>query len=300
MDDYRFQDYRAMLKGGMDNDILIIGNSRGKSHFDTAVIDSISGHSSFNIGIGGYPLNVQLAKYQLYKEHNVKPRIIVQNIDYSTVSIFQDIRRQHESEQFFPLVYDPAMRRILKELGYGFWDLNVPLYRMFGYQQVIKNGLFEAFHLKHYTSRQSYKGFLPENGPWNGSELERMEPKQIVLSKEGKDYLEQFLNQCNKDSVQVILVNSPMFYGAQEKLIGYDEASLYFEQIANQFGIIYLNYTNTPMCRDTSNFCVSVHLNSQAAREFSILLCNDLKTHNAMNYFGGTYCNRKACVRNED
>jgi hypothetical protein len=300
MDDYRFQDYRAMLKGGMDNDILIIGNSRGKSHFDTAVIDSISGHSSFNIGIGGYPLNVQLAKYQLYKEHNVKPRIIVQNIDYSTVSIFQDIRRQHESEQFFPLVYDPDMRRILKELGYSFFELNVPLYRMFGYQQVIKNGLFEAFHLKHYTSRQSYKGFLPENGPWNGSELERMEPKQIVLSKEGKDYLEQFLNQCNKDSVQVILVNSPMFYGAQEKLIGYDEASLYFEQIANQFGIIYLNYTNTPMCRDTSNFCVSVHLNSQAAREFSILLCNDLKTHNAMNYFGGTYCNRKACVRNED
>ena len=35
MDDYRFQDYSAMLKGGMDNDILIMGNSRGKSHFDT-------------------------------------------------------------------------------------------------------------------------------------------------------------------------------------------------------------------------------------------------------------------------
>lgn len=278
MDDYRFQDYREMLKGGMENDILIIGNSRGKSHFDTAVIDSISGHSSFNIGIGGYPINVQLAKYQLYKEHNVKPRIIIQNIDYSTINIFQDIRMQHESEQFFPLVYDPAMREILKELGYSFLDLNVPLYRMFGYQQVIKNGLFEALHLKHYISRQSYKGYLPENGPWNGSELERMEPEQIEMSEDAKEYLELFLSQCRKDSVQVILVNSPMYYGAQEKLVGYDEAHKYFEQTANQFGFIYLDYTDTPMCRDTNNFCVSVHLNSRAARDFSEMLCNDLKS----------------------
>ena len=53
MDDYRFQDYRAMLEGGMDNDILILGNSRGKSHFDTRVIDSLSQKQSFNLGIGG-------------------------------------------------------------------------------------------------------------------------------------------------------------------------------------------------------------------------------------------------------
>lgn len=278
MDDYRFQDYREMLKGGMDNEVLIIGNSRGKSHFDTAVIDSISGHSSFNIGIGGYPINVQLAKYQLYKEHNVKPRIIIQNIDYSTINIFQDIRGQHESEQFFPLVYDLAMRKILRELGYSILDLNLPLYRMFGYQQVIKNGLFEASHLKHYSARQSYKGFLPENSPWDGSELGKMEPTQVVLSKNAKDYFEQFLSQCRKDSVQVILVNSPMYYGAQEKLIGYNEANEYFEQVANQFGFIYLDYTNTPMCRDTSYFCVSVHLNSRAARKFSEILCNDLKS----------------------
>ena len=56
MDDYRFQDYSVMLRGGMDNDILIMGNSRGKSHFDTRVIDSLSHKRSFNLGIGGYPI----------------------------------------------------------------------------------------------------------------------------------------------------------------------------------------------------------------------------------------------------
>ena len=61
----------------------------------------------------------------------------------------QDIRHQHESEQFFPLVYDKSMRKALRVAGYGFLELNVPLYRFFGYQQVIKNGLLEALSGVH-------------------------------------------------------------------------------------------------------------------------------------------------------
>lgn len=277
MDDYRFQDYRAMLEGGMDNDILILGNSRGKSHFDTRVIDSLSQKQSFNLGIGGYPVNAQLLKYRLYREHNRKPAVIIQNIDYMTIRIMSDIRHQHESEQFFPLVYDKVMRKELRESGYGFLELNWPLYRFFGYQQVIKNGLMEALHIKHY-SRPSYKGFLPEKGQWNGSELARMKPENVVLSEEGKALLEDYLAQCRADSIQVVLVNSPLYAGAREKLLGYDDARVYFEQVAEKYGYLYLDYTDTPVCQDTSNFVVSVHLNDRAARAFSETLMEDLKS----------------------
>ncbi len=277
MDDYRFQDYSAMLKGGMDNDILIMGNSRGMSHFDTRVIDSLSQKQSFNLGIGGYPINAQLLKYRLYREHNRKPAVIIQNIDYMTIRIMSDIRHQHESEQFFPLVYDKVMRKELRESGYGFLELNMPLYRFFGYQQVIKNGLMEALHVKHY-SRPSYKGFLPEKGQWNGSELARMKPEQVVLSEEGKALFEDYLAQCRADSIQVVLVNSPLYAGAREKLLGYDDARVYFEQVADKYGCLYLDYTDTPVCYDTTQFVVSVHLNERAAREFSETLMEDLKS----------------------
>ena len=192
-----------MLAGGMDNDILIMGNSRGKSHFDTRVIDSLSHKQSFNISIGGYPINAQLLKYQLYREHNRKPDLIIQNIDYLTIRVMSDIRNQHESEQFFPLVYDKEIRDHLRESGYGFLELNMPLYRFFGYQQVIKNGLMEALHIKHY-SRPSYKGFLPEKGRWNGSELQRMKVENVVLSEEGKALFEDYLARCSADSIRVL------------------------------------------------------------------------------------------------
>ncbi len=277
MDDYRFQDYSAMLRGGMDNDILIMGNSRGKSHFDTHVIDSVSGKQSFNLGIGGYPVNAQLLKYRLYREHNRKPALIIQNADYMTIRVMSDIRHQHESEQFFPLVYDKVMRKELRESGYGFLELNMPLYRFFGYQQVIKNGLMEALHVKHY-SRPSYKGFLPEKGQWNGSELARMKPENVVLSEEGKALFEDYLAQCRADSIQVVLVNSPLYAGAREKLLGYDDARVYFEQVADKYGCLYLDYTDTPVCYDTTQFVVSVHLNERVARAFSETLMEDLKS----------------------
>ena len=102
MEDYRFQDYKAMLDGGMDHDILIMGNSRGKSHYDTRIIDSLTNLSSFCIGIGGYPINVQLVKYHLYRQNNAKPRVIVQEVDNATVKSIWDVRHLHQSEQFLP------------------------------------------------------------------------------------------------------------------------------------------------------------------------------------------------------
>ena len=71
MEDYRFQDYAAMLKGEMDNDILIMGNSRGKSHYDTAIVDSLGNASSFCIGVGGYPLTVH---HRLQCSHSQQPK----------------------------------------------------------------------------------------------------------------------------------------------------------------------------------------------------------------------------------
>ena len=278
MEDYRFQDYSAILKGEMDNDIIIMGNSRGKSHFNTRIIDSLCQASSFCIGIGGYPIDAQVMKYHLYREHNRKPRLIIQNIDYMTVETINDVRNQHQSEQFFPLVYDRAGRKELKGLGYGFCELNIPLYRFFGYQQVIKNGLLEALNLKHYVSRPAYKGFRAEEGEWNGAELAGMKHRTAEMSEDGKRILETYLASCRADSIDVVLVNSPMYIGVKNKVSGLEEARAYFERVAMEYGFVYLDFVdNCPISQDTSCFCVSVHMNPSATVEFSRLLCDSLK-----------------------
>ena len=279
MEDYRFQDFAAMLKGGMEHDVLIMGNSRGKHHFDPEIIDTMLNVNSFCIGIGGYPINVEVEKYDLYRSHNAKPRVILQNIDYLTMNVLADVRHQHQSEMFFPLVYDRAGRKMMRNLGYGFAELNIPLYRMYGYQQVIKNGILEASGLKHYVSRPAYKGHRAEEGKWNGYELNRMAVNRAEISEESKEVLERFLSQCRKDSVEIILVNSPMYCGVKEKVTNLDEIKTYFDNTARQYGFRYLDYSvDCPIAQDSSNFCVAVHMNPTATKEFTRMLCKDLES----------------------
>ena len=57
---------------------------------------------------------------------------------------------------------------------------------------------------------------------------------------------------------------------------GYEDARSYFEQIAEKYGCLYLDFTDTPECYDKNNFVVSVHLNSVAAGKFSKTLVEDL------------------------
>ncbi len=276
-DCYRYQMFSDIFNGDMNCDVLYMGNSRGFSHFNPRIIDSICRVSSYSLGLGGYPINAQIATYHCYKTHNGTPKLIVQQVDFMTLKVFHDIRRHHDSERFFPTVYDSTMRKELKDLGYGFMELYCPLYRYFGYQKVIKDGLLEFLHVRHYIERPAYKGFSPEKGVWNGTNVALIDSLEGSLNKDAIMVFESYLDECKKDNVFVLLVNSPVYASTTKKVKNMDEVNRYFEDVAQRFGYKYLNYTeNYDLCDDTLNFCVSVHLNHEATDRYSSDFAHDL------------------------
>ena len=276
-DCYRYQTFGDIFKGNMNCNVLYMGNSRGFSHFNPRIIDSICRVNSYSLGLGGYPINAQIATYHCYKAHNGTPRLIVQQVDFVTLNIMQDIRHQHDSERFFPTVYDPIMRKELKNMGYGFMELYCPIYRYFGYQKVIKDGLLEFLKVKHYIERPTYKGFSPEKGKWDGTNVAAMDSITCALDKEAITLFEDYLDECKEDGVYVLLVNSPVYAPTTKKVRNMDKVNDYFENVAQRFGYKYLNYTeNYDLCNDTLNFCVSVHLNPKATDRFSTDFAHDL------------------------
>lgn len=283
-DCYRYQMFSDIIKGGMKQDVLYMGNSRGFSHFNPRIIDSICGSNSYSLGLGGYPINVQIPAYHCYKAHNGTPKLIVQQVDFVTLSIIPDIRHQHDSERFFPTVYDQTMRKELKNLGYGKMELYCPLYRYFGYQKVIKDGLLEFLKVRHYVERPTYKGFSPEDGEWDGTNVAAIDSIRGVLNDEAIALFEDYLFECKEDGVYVLLVNSPVYSPTTRKVKNMDEVNRYFENVADRFGYKYLNYTeNYDLCNDTLNFCVSVHMNSKATNQFSSDFAKDLLSLGLLN-----------------
>lgn len=276
MEDYRFMSWSEMWSGEINADVLIMGNSRGFSHFEPWTIDSICGTNTYCIGLGGYGITVELLKYHFYRNHNAKPKYIIQQVDYYTMRN-DSAPHRHQSEQFLPLFYDLDTREDLKKVGYTWLDLYIPLYRYFGYQMVIKNGLLEYLGIKHYISDPSFKGHHYEKGNWNGKELAKMDTIIATMDATAQNKFEQFLETCQKENINVILVNSPTYRGANLKTKNLDLVDQYFDSIANVYGSIYLNYNeNYYLCEDSTNFCVSVHMNPEATHKFSIDFANDI------------------------
>lgn len=277
MEDYRFMSWSEMLDGEINADVVILGNSRALSHFEPWTIDSICGKKAYNLGLGGYPINVELFKYQCYQLHNKKPRYIIHQMDYMTMRML-NAPHQHQSEQFLPLIYDRAMRDELLRVGYTWKDLYIPLYRYWGYQMVIKNGLLEALGVKHYVNDPSHMGHHYERGAWDGTELARMDSINARMDTAAMQLFEEYMQSCYEDGIKVILVNSPTYIGATNKTKGLDKVNAYFDSIANVYNSVYWNYTeNYELCNDTANFCVSVHMNPEATHRFSVDFANDLK-----------------------
>ena len=107
-----------------------------------------------------------------------------------------------------------------------------------------------------------------------------MDTIHAVLDEEGRRIFEGWMARCAEEGVDVLLVNSPMYKGATDKLVGEDVVNAYFDSIANIYHTEYWNYTeNYELCNDTANFVVSVHMNPQATHQFSIDFANRLNEY---------------------
>lgn len=274
MEDYRSMSWNEMQQGTINADIVIMGNSRGFSHFEPWTIDSICGTNTFCLGLGGYSITVEDLKYKYYRLYNKKPKYIIQQIDYYTLRN-DSAPHQHESEQYLPIFFDRRIHSDLLRVGYTYMDLYCPLYRYWGYQMVIKNGLLEFLGIKHYVRDPSRRGHHYERGAWNGTELNKMDTIYAKFDTKGKEYFEQYMQRCADEGVQVILVNSPTYIGANLKTIGLDAVNAYFDSIATVYNTVYWDYNeNYDLCNDTANFCESVHMNPEATHQFTIDFAN--------------------------
>jgi hypothetical protein len=279
-EEYRFQSWNDIIESKINADILIVGNSRAFSHYSPQILDSILKVNSYNIGIGGHPFNVQHLKYELYERHNTKPKLIIQNIDFFTFSNHVSIL--HEREQVFPYINDSFLKDKLINFGFSGAELYLPFYRYFGHQMVIKNGVYEYFGLKHYNSQPAYKGYRPEQGKWDGTELNKLSKIQPLMDETTISLFENYLKHCKKFNIKVVMVNTPIYYAVNQKLENKNKFNDLIVGISKKYNIPYLDYTNDPICFDTVNFRIAVHLNKKGAEMFSKKLANDLKAMNLL------------------
>lgn len=269
------QAWREISSGNYASDIVIMGTSRALEHYDPAIIDSITGLQSYNLGMGGYSINVELMKYHYYCHYNPQPKYVIYDVDQLPL-VIDRAPHQHKSEQFLPLFYDGAIREDLMNIGYSWIDAYIPMARYWGYQIVSKRGILECLNLKHHCEYPSYKGHHPDPDPWDASRLHFTDTIPSHEDEDAKIMFMNFVQDCQESGVQLIFVTSPVYYRYVEMSSEWNRYIAWFDSIAESNDIPYLNYMNHLICKDSVMFNAGVHLTPNGTKLWSEMLSNDL------------------------
>ena len=258
---YKYWSY--LMEDSIEADVLAMGSSRIVKHFDPAVFDSVTGVRSYNIGMDGAHIPDILARYNLFKQKNPLPKVVLVNIDYFTLT---DNRTKGRS-QFFPwFIYRRFRKAVSFVRPFSFGQLYIPLYRY-----DIDN-LLRTFYER---GRPLEKGFDPISYPFD---KEAVNQSSLVFKVNPKyePYLFQLLDILEEDGVKVVLLFSPWHDDAIAKAKTLGQMREYYSQVSSERGITLLDYTKMPFSSDTSFFFNAMHLNGRGAAVFTDSLAHDL------------------------
>ena len=273
-----YSEWNDIRDGKAAADILIQGSSRAWVQFSPAIIGGRVGMTCYNLGVDGYPVGMQLARYRLYREHNPKPRVIVQSVDlYGLVNrdgIF-------EPEQFLPYLNDPALQGELSQLHYfGWFDHDLPLVRYRAEWRTVYRGAMEALGLRSYAGTK-VNGYQGQDLTWDPALLAAYmasHPNGVMQAHlpQIEAELDAFLGQCEREGVLVVLVFSPEYIRAQPLTTDRQEILDVYRRLADEHGFPFLDYSTDPICSDTKYFYNSQHMNRRGAELFSTEFAREL------------------------
>ena len=72
----------TIMHDTLNNDILILGNSRGACAYNPLYIDSVLCSNSRNISVSGQTYIISNLRYRIYRRNNPAPKLLILNIDH--------------------------------------------------------------------------------------------------------------------------------------------------------------------------------------------------------------------------
>ncbi len=259
----------AMMRGEINADMLIFGNSRGVHQYSTIILDSILQTNSYNLSLAAKTFYTQSMRYDVYRIKNKKPKVWIQNIDFmATLGLYttNDIDN-FEAEKYihYPYYWNCAYMQAMRRNQFNTLNRWIPLYR---YRGGIDKFIEPSFNAT------AYKGYKPANVAWRGDNMP--DTLHFYCFDEVKSLFCEYMAKAKADSIEVVFVYAPIWHKVLERAEGLDEYYATFDSIATANDIPILDYSYSYLSYDTLYFFDSSHMNQRGAELFSTMLANDL------------------------
>lgn len=251
--------WERILGDSIDANVFIIGSSRAMSHYKPSIIDSITGLNSYNFGLDGKTVESDIMLYNILKNHiSDYPKYAIWDVYFGSFTFASKFGDQ----QYTPYLNNKDIWGNINNdsVHFTFVDKYIPLLRYWRKQ------VFPQYN----GFRDAQKGYYNLNIPWLPLKFEDIKnPFEYTINSELVFRFKETIRELKANGTKVILVFSPFYY---KGVYGVTNLSSIIDSIqlyANELQCPLYNYTNDPICYDTSFFYNAWHLNDKGASLFS-------------------------------
>lgn len=278
-----------MYQNTKNIDTLFMGSSHVYRSYDSKLADEMLGEETFNLGSSSQTL---ITTYYLLKEAGNNNKINTVYLDtfwgiYGTeispdddsIYSISDYMQGFENKMEF-LWNAGGIRGLENGLIYRYnrrignadiiGRLHLEKYVVGDYSKV--NSAFDEYRGKGFVYAERHIEneieFQKEVEDWNSA-------KELLISSDSYEYLMKIIEYCRENSINLVLVDSPMSDELLSGMVDYNNYVDFFQKLANQYGIVYMNFN---LCKDydrtINDFYDPHHLNGEGAEKYTRIFCN--------------------------
>lgn len=272
-----FSFFRAHAKGGTtqeanyiaeqcDADILVLGSSRAKHHYDPTLLDSIGGYA-YNGGMDGQGIVLGLGRYLMCAEKHV-PKIVI----YEITPEFDYLVYGQNSKYFGflrPYYEKPGIKHIFEKFETPFELLKM-------HSQMYRNNSKLLANVRDFFVKiPNTRGFYPMYGTLNNYMKKKGEGPMVDVDPVKFFLLERLIEETSKRGTKLFFAISPRFFRVKpDNILPIYEPALEF---AKKNNISVLNYFFIPgLSNNPQMFVDFVHMNDSGAKHYSNMIVSKI------------------------
>lgn len=254
------------------HDIVIMGSSRARHHYDTPFLSDTLGMDVYNAGVDGNGVILAYGLLELMLERH-QPKLIVFDVEpaFDVIEYKDDNKHKRYITRLKPYYTNETVGNIIKSVSLEEW------YKVHSGMLRYNMSLLTMF-AEEITQRKDYiKGFYPLQGIYKRS------PKQskthaktgsvpVMIDSFKLDYVEKFVELSKAKGVPLVMIASPKYGKVDSKDIQP------VVDICKKHHIPFVDYyANEQFTYNMKWFKEPMHLNATGARYFSQLVSSDIR-----------------------
>ncbi len=276
-----YSTWNAILEGNINSDIVVYGSSRAWVHVSPAILKDSLKMSVYNFGIDGHNFWLQYLRHDLYLQHNKKPKVIIQTLDFSTLMKQKTL---YNPDQFLPyMLWNKKIKdATLSYEGYKFFDYEIPLVRYYGKLNAFKE-VKRLIRKPDANLPERIRGYKGMDRQWNNDfQNAKLKLKKINIELDSKSValFEKYLQECQSKHIKMIFVYTPEYIEGQNLIVNKKDIISLYRQFSIKYNIPFYDYSNDALSMNQDNFYNALHLNKVGSEKFSRKLAATLKVKN--------------------